>query len=116
MVKDEFLEYVQQKLSALKLEMDSDLNSPEHEYQRLWGRYEAYEEVLNQYRNIRGIRIKPSVKYKWRCPECEMEILGDTQDAHYACGNCSCRPWDNDGKDIEMQFVGEVTDWNDEDK
>lgn len=114
LLADQLLAFVQQKLAALKLEMDAQLNGPEAEYQYLCGRYEAYEEMLAHCKQIASIVDKQTVKYKYKCPECETEIIGDTPDAHYACGNCSCQPWDNGGQDIEMVYVGVVAEWNEE--
>lgn len=106
MDKDLFIVFVRNQLSSIKQQLDSSLNSPEAEYQYLYGRYEAYEEALKEYERLAG--SKKAVRHKFRCPDCQTEIIGDSPDAQYECGNCACQPWDNAGKDILMQYVGEV--------
>jgi rubrerythrin len=112
--KDQFLEFMRQRLNAAKAEMESCFDGPKHAHVRACGRYEAYEEIAKHYQRLQGTVKKRVVKYKWICPECGMEILGDNPDARFECGDCSCRPWDNGGKDVEMKFVGEVIEWSEE--
>lgn len=114
MEKDRFLEFIQQRLIDLKAEMEACFDGPKHAHVRASGRYEAYEEMLKRYQSLMGADKKRTVKYKWICPECEMEIFGDDPDARFECGDCSCRPWDNGGKDVEMKFVGEVFESSEE--
>lgn len=41
----------------------------------------------------------------WQCPECLKEITCESNGLQYACGDCSERPWDEDGVTVDMVIV-----------